>query len=712
MPDPLDQDPTVNDDIDLGPVSLQPLLRGASDRWNRYVVYNGGGWLTLTDTACDETVDGDYRTCVHAAEHQRVDVPKASVCAGLTMRDSLDAFEWECVTHDGGATFVSTGLAPRKGLRDLIDFATHAFKPMAVTLTSRTGSWTSAPAVMWSNAIRELVLAVPDGPERVTVSGDDVIWTISGDAEVSMYSAAANGMSIVSAPGVKLVPNRFNGGTENVCFAWDPSNQFFYDGPCVLEASKPVRLWIEIDVGQFTETTFDGIGIDLDTGHFVQLRNVSIEQDYRTPVQLQGMSGGRVSGLVTERAQLVSLLMSNGNLFQDIRLAGSALDLRESSFNAFERVTVFGSDFAIALHDRCVANTFTQTLSFGHTEMAMHIADAGNLRNTFAAFTFASTGYQALGGWNHDVSTFHMGAVLNSGDMGFTIIGDRATVSDLLTSEHEKAGINVDGGGGPQRFTGQIRSANNNGTCYRDSSVPHSGFDYFTCEPEGLSDPFVLDTGFPKTASSFVGNVASDSANADASGGVVTAPARFAPFDFAGASSPHRGWATSGAFLTPGQRDCAWMYDAPTYAAGKTVQLVDFALRASDTVVRNRTLNALAVNAPFVDGAACPAGLDGNNVTSDIMQGEALGDGNGNEDGVCDIGEACRGNVYLRGAVELLGDGFGDDDGLCETNERCLYAPNFGAYQGHGDGYLAHRCAFTNGVVSGARIYAYPVNGY
>jgi hypothetical protein len=38
----------------------------------------------------------------------------------------------------------------------------------------------------------------------------------------------------------------------------------------------------------------------------------------------------------------------------------------------------------------------------------------------------------------------------------------------------------------------------------------------------------------------------------------------------------------------------------------------------------------------------------------------------------------------LRGAIELLGDGVGNDNGLCEAGEACEVLRNIGAYQGEG----------------------------
>jgi len=60
-------------------------------------------------------------------------------------------------------------------------------------------------------------------------------------------------------------------------------------------------------------------------------------------------------------------------------------------------------------------------------------------------------------------------------------------------------------------------------------------------------------------------------------------------------------------------------------------------------------------------------------------------------------------------ASELLFDGTGDDDALCESGEACVYSPNFGAYQG--EGALTAPCTFLDGTVRGVSMRAYSRNG-
>jgi hypothetical protein len=68
--------------------------------------------------------------------------------------------------------------------------------------------------------------------------------------------------------------------------------------------------------------------------------------------------------------------------------------------------------------------------------------------------------------------------------------------------------------------------------------------------------------------------------------------------------------------------------------------------------------------------------------------------------------------TFLRHAIEI-DDGIGDDDMLCESNEVCLYTPNIGSYQGHGQ--LVGAGPFVDGTLTdtltGITLMKYETNG-
>jgi hypothetical protein len=125
---------------------------------------------------------------------------------------------------------------------------------------------------------------------------------------------------------------------------------------------------------------------------------------------------------------------------------------------------------------------------------------------------------------------------------------------------------------------------------------------------------------------------------------------------------------------------------------GETCYIYDYALSASDTIVLGKSGDLTTSNDAFptTPTDSCPSEVHGNQVVVD---------------------QKTSAQTFLRNAVEIIGDVTGDNDGLCESNEACIYTPNIGAYQGHGD-FTTLTCAFQNGTVTGVTMYAYPNNGY
>ncbi len=68
------------------------------------------------------------------------------------------------------------------------------------------------------------------------------------------------------------------------------------------------------------------------------------------------------------------------------------------------------------------------------------------------------------------------------------------------------------------------------------------------------------------------------------------------------------------------------------------------------------------------------------------------------------------GRPFLTNATEIFFDGQGNDDGLCQSGEACVYSPNVGAYQGEG-ALSSGTCTFSDGAVSGVELHGYAVNG-
>ncbi len=120
-------------------------------------------------------------------------------------------------------------------------------------------------------------------------------------------------------------------------------------------------------------------------------------------------------------------------------------------------------------------------------------------------------------------------------------------------------------------------------------------------------------------------------------------------------------------------------------SASSSCVLRSYELLATDTILLNQTNDGVTANGAFVIGAACLAAVSGSAI----------------------LENAERNKTYLKSAIEI--DGIGNGNGLCESGETCLYTPNFGVYQGHGN---FGECNFSDGVVIDVKMFGYETNGY
>jgi hypothetical protein len=119
-----------------------------------------------------------------------------------------------------------------------------------------------------------------------------------------------------------------------------------------------------------------------------------------------------------------------------------------------------------------------------------------------------------------------------------------------------------------------------------------------------------------------------------------------------------------------------------------TCGIWDFALSASSAgFIRNTSGNGTSSNGVFTQNSACPAAANGN----------------------LSVNNPNTGAPYLLNAIEVLGSG-GNDNGLCEAGETCIYAPNFGAYQG--EGTFAPCIYAPSGGIAGVTLFGALTNGH
>lgn len=158
--------------------------------------------------------------------------------------------------------------------------------------------------------------------------------------------------------------------------------------------------------------------------------------------------------------------------------------------------------------------------------------------------------------------------------------------------------------------------------------------------------------------------------------------------DWLAFDTPMRGWGPGGATVFPATQDRDACRD------GETCALWDWSLTNTDTVLRavnpQPDSESFFVQPWVADDAAACAHVEG-----------AVWDG---------TASTCT-TTFMLDAVEVAFDHVGNDNALCESGETCVFAPNIGAYQGHGA--LSEVALIgTGGTLENIRLLGYASNGY
>jgi len=208
------------------------------------------------------------------------------------------------------------------------------------------------------------------------------------------------------------------------------------------------------------------------------------------------------------------------------------------------------------------------------------------------------------------------------------------------------------------KFTGLLKIGSNSTIdCYVVGGT-NPGLVDTTCANNGTSDA-TLVPGIT-LASSFAGKVTAEDAvntsdtNGTASYGNIT--------DWTSFQNPFRGWGKDGSTFPSTEE---W----GQCTTGNTCRIWDWSLANGDAVIK--------------DVLSLPTG------TSTLTH----------------TWSGLTTSTFLRNAIELTGNG----NGLCESGETCLYTPNIGAYQGHGN--LISAGTFTDGTITGVTLMKYENNG-
>jgi hypothetical protein len=610
------------------------------------------------DTACDgsETGSGHW-VCIHGGEKRKVDVPSIVSCAGLGLEDSRDWFRWVCDDRDGHAVFYTAGLRDEVGLSALV--ADSGWLNASVTLSNAGGALaTSAPTVWWGND----VIPLPDNSTTQAVALDQpgAVYLLSATRETYGYNVNADRVALVVAEGASLegvvgLPANCNGATTG----GDGELDLGALDSCVVAAGSQTFLWFEGTIGaQGPAAVAAGAGIDggvpvadplyIARSRFVRVRRANVvEAGFYTGLLLEDVAdswvdqvhaaGSRnhgVRGRSNDRV-VYSRVVTSSN--RDTGLYLSSSSDRDSTVT---RALLTSSE----AHNLELATSTGTTVAFATVVASGSHGVYLNSATTPTLSQIVAIGNDNDGLLNNGASGAHITTLVttNSGDYGArsTSMSSAEVHGDWLVGNNLIADC-ATAGAGAHGFSGPTCAIDDGSTATITAAVDGSG--------------------------AFVGRLATnDTVNATP--------------QFQGAA-PYADVSDWLAFETPWRM---WANDGPapfaTHGCGRdpNCRIWDWALSGGGAPLRD-------YNGALVDGAACPAAVDGDVVVTD---------------------QQSTPNTYLLNAAELLNDSIGDEDGLCESGEHCVYQPHLGAWLGDGDP-RAKDCVFADGTVSGVLMYGY-----
>lgn len=666
--------------LDISSITVSDRYAGARN-WTYYVQ------AADTSQAC---VVGGGVPCLHAGEGREVVLTGVSSCDGLSATDSAGAFNWFCREESGNAIFAIGGFATDKGLVDLIDMSTEEFTDLSVSVSDSCAIASTQSSKWWTNAITALpanpangnALILIDGtdddgagPDEVYVAGS--ILYLDGDRDTGGYSLGMDNLAIVMNQSTTLTYNGFfnpnvnaNGapglarrtiiGAQNADFVWIEGNFDGRPAGTVTDHHLLITSCEYLRLHNIEMQTSEREGIFFRTGNnYAYLDNIKISEATRNCIRTSnGTNNMTILNAEIFDCDIDGISIDGDNyLLSNVQIANTTGEAIAASSNIYED---------LILSQILVTNSSATGLLLGISPSLVLHATSTNSTSYGISLPNLSTGHTL-----HNILT-------QNNNIGLLSSAPNTNISDITSTYNQTAGIQTSAPANNGTFSGAIMVGNNTANCVigaaTDPGLSNAPTD---CSVQGTSTH--TTTLAVDTATTFVGRVTSDGTNTQVPSIDTSAIQVTEPFNF------------DYEFISWGPAVSGDHYDVTNVGAASigadTLFAWDWGLSSADAGNSGAAL-ALGVN-------PCPSG----NTTHTHNWG-----GGGSA-------------TFLRYAIEIFHDGLGNDDSLCESNEACLYAPNRGAYQGHGErlsSSLVSGCEdiSSGGTVENVILYEYQFNGH
>ena len=685
--------------------------------WNDYIknANASANVFEQDDVSCTSTDGPGYASCIHGGEKRQAIISEESSCDGLTARDTLDAFDWTCDQTTGQVRWRSIGLKSTSRVGQLLDGATGAWRANQLVVSrGDVRIAASTPQLWWTNPVIDLKTVTDPEPatKAIELRTQGAIYLVATDLEtVHGYDIDVDRVSIIVLDGATLSYSDTGDATANcgasLClvdvylngFAWfegrfagdnlarvdqvlsaEATNFVVYRHVEALAASGwgiDLRNVRNSHVADIHTHDNPGLGLRLHwTSNAVTMERVLAEGNGGDGIVVDNVQSSRLSDITALRngGHGIYIGSNSSNWVQGVR----AIDNQRNGLvlRAHDHVqTVYtANNGESGVNLRFFDGSLTHAISSNNGEDGFEASSA--LTGSFLAALTASNNARNGLFINNAQNSVIMGLVaINNGTNGLRLRtnsnGHRLFGTTLAHNESEELWTDSNN----NEFQGlRLSSATDCTITGLGNNVENNG----SCRYVGGAPLPTVDT-----TNSIVGKLTSDATNATS---LMNGAARFdhVTIDWLHFDNPHRGWGLDGGTF-PDQNHRG------RCVAGQMCRIWDWSLVASDMQLRDRFSppNGDTV-ARFLWNA------------SSLAECSQLG-GTWNTPTAGD----CSG-WWLLNAIEVLGDGQGNDNGLCESAETCWYTPNVGAYQGHGDVELL---PFRDGAIANVTLRQWVNNG-
>ncbi len=659
-------------------------------------------WNDWIDSAATPVVPcpygGPFDTCLHSGELRTVVVPDVVSCAGTTAYDLLGAFDWECDDSQVPTVWRSTGLTGGAGLTDLVSFAAKGFAPNAVVVTDGNGVLRQTPSsVWWSNPVIEMV-----GSDLPLIAG---IWLVTANTAPLAAITPLDGTAIIVSPAVGLYAPPLGQPAVSIPIGRDIWIEGgFTSGPSSGPTLDLNQVQSAVLRGVTVEAPQDG-GVGLNASMFCRVEGLHVTGAASAAVSFEGLSQSRISDVFVEGSNGSVDLYGDDNLVRRVRVLGDTRGLGSPAMQV--------SGTGNRLYDLRFANMTSGALTIGAgaydtvvnqvrvSNVGSHGIELGGSINTRVVDALVvNTGLEGVhmnAGSNAVVANVTVGNV-GSAYYGLAFGGVSDTTIMNVISTNDTVGMGVGNGTNVTvhnlaslacdmglftsynvRFLDRLVMGGNSTMCSTDNVAMYNA----TCSAEGTegSSTYPDQSPLPSStailsvdqdaATAFVGYVITDAANPSDLNCVATCNDSLDWLSFDNpfrAYTLHATWPTAGhrGRITPGTECCI------------------FDWRLSDS----GDLTSIAADPQSLSLVSRRAG-----------SGASSGDCADHFPGTTYDGSGQCLEAYLPSAVELFGDGVGNDDVLCNVGDRCVISQNLGAYQGQGALVLETTLAIGGGSI-------------